>query len=98
VPAGQPGQSIAAMIDSISRYRIQLASVKTEEQAQATFARLQKAHGDVLATLSLQAQRVDLGDRGIFYRVQAGPLDEAGAAAACAKLKSRSVDCLIIKP
>ena len=99
-PAAQPpqNQSIANLIDTLSGHRIQLASVRTEEQAKATWARLQQSNGDVLGNLTMRAVRVDLGDRGTFYRVQAGPLDDAGANAACSKLRTRSVDCIVIKP
>lgn len=90
--------SIASLIDNISGYRIQLASVRSEEQAQATWARLQKSNGDVLSSLTMRAIKVELGDRGTYYRVQAGPLDEGGAQNACTKLKSRSVDCIVVKP
>ena len=96
--AAAPNQSIASLIDNISGYRIQLASVRSEEQAQATWARMQKSNGDVLSSLTMRAVKVDLGDRGIYYRVQAGPLDEGGAQSACSKLKSRSVDCIVVKP
>ncbi len=94
----QPAQSIATLIDTLSGHRIQIASVRTEEQARATWARLQQSHGDVLGGLTMRAVRADLGERGTFYRVQAGPLDDAAASSACSKLRSRSVDCIVIKP
>ncbi len=98
-PAATPnGQSIATLIDTISGYRIQLASVRSEEQAQATWARMQKSYGDVLASLTMRAVKVDLGERGVYYRVQAGPLDADTAQSACTKLKGRSVDCIVVKP
>jgi hypothetical protein len=96
--AAPQGQSIASLIDNISGYRIQLASVRSEEQAQATWARMQKSNADVLASLTMRAVKVDLGERGVYYRVQAGPLDENGATSACSKLKNRSVDCIVVKP
>jgi hypothetical protein len=52
-------------------WRIQIASVKSEDIAKSTWARLQAAHGDVLASLRMQPARVDLGDKGVWYRVQA---------------------------
>ncbi|MDF3073124.1 MAG: tonB [Alphaproteobacteria bacterium] len=99
-PSTQPqgGQSIATLIDTLSGHRIQIASVRTEEQAKATWARLQQSHGDVLGSLTMRAVRADLGERGTFYRVQAGPLDGAGANAACTKLRTRSVDCIVVNP
>ena len=103
-PAAQPAappqasQSIATLIDQLSGHRIQLASVRTEEQARATWARLQQSNGDVLGELTMRAVRVELGDRGVFYRVQAGPLEDAAAQAACSKLRSRSIECLVVRP
>lgn len=98
-PAPATGNpSIASLIDNISGYRIQVASVRSEEQAQATWARLQRSNGDVLSALTMRAVKVELGERGTYYRVQAGPLDENGAQNACSKLKSRSVDCIVVKP
>ena len=52
---------------------------------QVDLGRLQAAHGDVLANLRMQPAKVDLGDKGVWYRVQAGPLDEKQAQASAAR-------------
>ena len=96
------GPSIASLIENMSGptggWRIQVASVKNEDVAKSTWARLQSAHGDVLASLRMQAVRVDLGDRGVWYRVQAGPLDEKQAHSVCGSLKARKADCVSVPP
>lgn len=103
-PAGSEsaGPSIASLIDNMSGptggWRIQVASVKSEDVAKSTWARLQSAHGDVMANLRMQAQRVDLGDKGVWYRVQAGPLDEKQAQSVCNTLRSRKADCVTVPP
>jgi cell division septation protein DedD len=80
-------------------YRLQLGAVRTEEAAKQEWQRLQRAQSDLLGKLSLTAARVDLGDKGIFYRIQAGPIaDGAEAAQSCATLKSRNVGCVLVKP
>ena len=98
----ETGPSIASLIDNLSGptggWRIQVASVKTEDVAKSTWARLQSAHGDVMANLRMQAVRVDLGDKGVWYRVQAGPLDEKQAQSVCGTLKSRKTDCVVVPP
>jgi hypothetical protein len=98
----EAGPSIASLIDNLSGptggWRVQVASVKTEELAKSTWARLQSAHGDMMANLRMQAVRVDLGDKGVFYRVQAGPLDEKQAHNVCNTLKSRKTDCVPVPP
>jgi len=98
----ETGPSIASIIDNMSGptggWRVQIASVKSEDIAKSTWARLQAAHGDVLANLKMQPARVDLGDRGVWYRVQAGPLDEKQAHGVCSTLKSRKADCVVVPP
>jgi hypothetical protein len=99
---GESGPSIASLIDNMSGpsggWRVQIASVKSEEIAKSTWARLQAAHGDMLANLKMQAARVDLGDKGVWYRVQAGPLDEKQAQSVCGTLKGRKADCVVVQP
>ncbi len=42
---------------------------------------------------------VDLGKKGIYFRVQAGYFSNANIArAACARLKAKRQDCIIIAP
>ena len=98
----ESGPSIASLIENMSGptggWRIQVASVKNEDVAKSTWARLQSAHGEQLANLRMQAVRVDLGDRGVWYRVQAGPLDEKQAHSVCASLKARKTDCVSVPP
>jgi hypothetical protein len=80
-------------------YRLQLGSVRTPEGAKHEWERLQRENSDLLGKLGYSPARVDLGDRGIFYRIQAGPL--AGAAAAertCDELKRRGIGCILVKP
>ena len=98
----EAGPTIASLIENMSGptggWRVQIASVKSEDVAKATWARLQSAHGDVLANLRMQAARVDLGDKGVWYRVQAGPLDEKQAQSVCSTLKGRRADCVTVPP
>jgi hypothetical protein len=101
-PASEGGTTIASLIEGMSGstggWRIQLASAKSEEVARTTWAKLQAAHGDVLGNLRMQPTRVDLGERGIWYRVQAGPLDEKQAQSICGALKGRKTDCVAVAP
>ena len=81
-------------------YRIQVAAVRSSEAAYGGWQRLQAQHKDLLGKLKLTVQRVDLGpEKGVFYRVQAGPLaDKAAARDLCTKLSLRQVGCLIVRP
>lgn len=78
--------------------RIQLGAVRSHDAAQKEWERLQKANKDLLGKLSLNISQANLGDRGTFYRVQAGPVgDQQAASDLCAKLKARNVSCIIVK-
>jgi hypothetical protein len=77
--------------------RVQLAAGKSEATVQKEWAALQKAHPDLLGSLSLHIERVDKGASGIFYRLQAGPLaDKTAAKELCAGLKQKGQDCLVV--
>lgn len=80
-------------------YRLQLGAVRSAEAAQQEWQRLKRMQGDLLGGLSAEAHRIDLGQRGVFYRIVAGPIGDAAAAAhACDELKRRKVGCLLVKP
>ncbi len=79
-------------------FLVQLASVRAEEGAHREWARLSKRHGDLLGTLALSVERADLGARGVYYRVRAGPLaDRAAATCLCDALKARKLGCLVVR-
>jgi hypothetical protein len=81
-------------------YRLQLGALKTEALAKTEWVKLQRQNSDVLGKLSLSVSSIQLGGgKGIYYRIQAGPIaDESRAAQACAALKSRHVSCILVKP
>lgn len=80
-------------------YRLQLGSVRTSEAAKKQWDQLKTEQGDLLGSLGFTAERADLGARGIYYRIQAGPIADAAAAErSCNELKRRGVGCLLVKP
>lgn len=81
-----------------SGWRVQLASVRTETEAAAEWRRLQSRYPGVLGGMNMQVAKVDLGDKGVFYRVQGGGVDEGRARNACEQLRSQNVGCVVVKP
>ena len=58
--------------------------------------RLAAKYPDVLGSLSLHLEKADLGTKGIYYRVQAGPFTDKNAARdICATLKAKGQQCLV---
>ena len=80
-------------------FRIQLGSLDSASAAEAEWRRLRRRHRDLLEALRLRVQRADLGAKGVFYRLQAGPLAAASRAKGlCEALARRNVRCLVITP
>ena len=80
-------------------FQIQLASVLSEEAALAEWKRIGGKHKELLGGLTPAVTRADLGDRGVFYRLRAGPLaDKAAAEAMCSSLAAEKVGCIVVKP
>ncbi|MFQ6017726.1 MAG: SPOR domain-containing protein [Kiloniellaceae bacterium] len=77
---------------------VQLASLKARDRVEAEWARLQEAHPGLLGDRQLTVQKVDLGSRGTFFRVQAGFFAARAAAdRLCARLKAEKQDCLVLR-
>ena len=80
-------------------YQIQLAAVRNAAAAKSEWTRLQKKHKSLLGKLSLNVVRADLGKRGVYYRLRAGPFaTQVVAKALCQSLAKVKVACLVIRP
>jgi hypothetical protein len=80
-------------------YQVQLAASRGQDQAYGTWVQLRQKHSDVLGGLQPTVVRADLKEKGVFYRLRAGPLaSEEKARALCQSLTRRSVDCVVVKP
>ena len=97
-PKSDSAAKAAVKPSSGGTHKIQLVATRTEEEAKAELQRLRGKHGDVLGKLNVSIVRADLGEKGVFYRVQAGPLDPDGAKAACAQLRQQNAGCLVVRP
>ncbi len=97
--APAPAPATPAKAATGGSWKIQLAAVKTEGAAKQEWGRMQKAHLDLLGDMRLTVQRADLGTKGIFFRIQAGPLpDRTTAEDVCAELKAGKQPCIVVKP
>jgi cell division septation protein DedD len=80
-------------------YRLQLGSVRSPEAAKKEWDHLKSEQSDLLGALGFTTERADLGARGIYYRIQVGPIADAAAAERdCNELKRRGVGCILVKP
>jgi hypothetical protein len=78
--------------------RVQLASLRSPEAAREEWTRLKRENPDLLGKLTAVAVRSDAGVRGIYYRIEAGPLaDRAAAMRLCKALKERDQGCSLVQ-
>lgn len=95
----QPKTVKSALVSLDKSFLIQLAALRSEDAARQEWLRLTTKNRDLLGDLRLALVRVDLGAKGIFFRLRAGPLkDMAAARALCKSLAGRKVGCLVIRP
>jgi len=92
-PAAAPAAAAAA------GFQIQLASARSEQGAMGEWSRIVGRNKDALGALTPSVARVDLGEKGVFFRLRAGPLpDRAAAEALCATLSAQNVGCIVVRP
>jgi cell division septation protein DedD len=79
------------------RFRVQVGMVRTEAEAQAIAAKVRREHATALAAREPQIDQAVVGNMGSFYRVRVGPFaTQQDGQAACGKLKSSGLDCLVV--
>jgi hypothetical protein len=93
-PAAVPATGNPAGTGSV---HLQLASVRSEAEAREEWKRLDGRYHELLGGLAPSVVKADLGERGIYYRLRAGPLDEARAERICDHLKSQNVGCQLAR-
>jgi sporulation related protein len=74
---------------------VQVASQRSEAEAQASFRSVQAKFPNVLGSRQAVIRRADLGDKGVYYRAQVGPLSTEQAIEICSNLKAAGGQCLI---
>ena len=79
------------------RFRVQIAAFKDEAAARGAWRRVQSAHKSELGGLGLTIERINIAGKGIFHRVQGGPLDEASARRICGILDTRKQACIVVR-
>jgi cell division septation protein DedD len=94
-PAPQPGATAARS----GGFRIQVGAMRTEAEARAVWEQVSRRHPEILGRMAPSYSRAELGERGSFFRVQAGPLPSRDAAReACERLTKAGTVCLVVPP
>jgi len=76
---------------------VQLASIQDESKTPKAWQDLQQKYGSILDSISYRTQKVDIENKGTFYRVQGGPLTKDAATKLCKDIKIKDGNCFIVQ-
>lgn len=81
-----------------SAYFLQIGSYKSEQEAADAWSAAKRTHATIFESLSPNVKKVDLGERGIWFRLRVAPFsDKSAADAACDRLKAEGGTCLLAR-
>jgi cell division septation protein DedD len=79
-------------------WQVQLGALRSQADAEGEWKKLQKANTDLLSGLSPEVIRADLGDKGVFWRLRAGPFADPDAAKTlCTAMEARKNRCAVVR-
>ena len=105
--ARAPGQQSPVVTGSVPRpaavadpgapgYLVQVTAGQDQGEALQAFGKLQQLYPRLLGGYLPNVQKVNLGPKGVWYRVRVGPMGRRTAAANfCRQLKAAGGDCMI---
>src|SRR5260370_1413216 len=94
-PAAPAAQQTSNYVPAGS-YVVQVASQKSEADARTSWQQLQSKYGNVFGNYQATIKRVDLGDRGTFFRAMLGPFANRDQAyEMCQNLKAAGGECIV---
>lgn len=94
-PASLADKSSTKAINGI---KIQLGAYRSTSEVKNTWKKLKDANPSLLGKYSYSINKVDLGAKGIFYRLQVGAFkDKSEASSICKKLSAKGQGCFVVK-
>jgi hypothetical protein len=82
---------------SAKEAKVQLGAYKSQEEAEKNWKSIGTKYASLVSDKQHRIFRVDLGSKGIFYRLQVGSFESAGAAQAfCRSLTAKGQGCFLV--
>ena len=92
-------KSAEASVPARGDFRIHLTSIRNPKLAQQEWSRLRRLYPKQLSDLGLTVERADLGlERGVYYRIEGGPLSRTAARSLCGEFMARHIWCGVVLP
>jgi len=100
-PANDPATKPANVKPTLAYgdYVVQVASLRSQAQAEQTWERLSANMGELLTSAHFaDIKRIDLGERGIYYRLRVNGLaNKQAATLLCSQFKNLEQDCIVTR-
>lgn len=97
-PPAETTETKPAAATSGGAYLLQIGAYKSEDEATAAWHAYQAKH-PVVGGYESDIKKVDLGDKGTWYRLRVGSFgDKTEASSLCDKLKADGGNCFLAKP
>lgn len=94
--AGTP--SAAPASSAGGTHFVQVVSVPSRSAAEAEWSKLEKSLSGILSGAPHRIQEANLGEKGVYYRVQLGPYAESAARSLCDQVKAQKPGgCLVVR-
>lgn len=94
-PVATPAPQAAASSGSQAAAYVQLSSQRDEAVAQQSLIGINERYGRILGGVLPEVQRVDLGARGVYYRVRVPADSMQSANYLCDQIKSARGECFV---
>ncbi len=93
------GAAVSAGTYTSGLYFVQLASIGERTRAPSEWSKMQKFYtGGLLQQVKYRVVKADLGAKGVFYRIQAGPFSKSDAQSLCNSIKAQKPGgCFVVK-
>jgi hypothetical protein len=92
-PLAIPGATEVAAVSNDAPAYVQLASQRSEAEARQTAQTMVTRFGPLFGGANMEVQRVDLGAKGIYYRVRVPATSMEQANNICTNVKAAGGDC-----
>lgn len=94
----EPAAGTEGIINGPKTHYVQLASIPDRTKADAEWAKLKSSFTALPGASQYRVEEANLGERGIYYRIQAGPYTEAQAKTICDSIKAQKPGgCLLVR-
>lgn len=95
---GTPPKDLAVGKGAGATAIVQLASYPDSKIAEGERTRLQAKYAQSLEGAALRVVRAEVPGKGVYFRVQSGPLPESAAKNVCSSLWARKAACILLRP